>query len=454
MSKSLLIKAVVTAGLAVALCVPLGAIRGIVAERVALRNGVIEDIHRTAVGPQKIAGPILVIPFRKTFVETTTAGEGKEAKTTTAVREESGQLEFVPEELAVDTTVDTERRYRGIYSALLYSSHHAIKGTFVLPANLGVEEGGRERIAYQWGAAYLSLGLSDTRGIKGKLSVDWDDGDQRGRSNFSGGTGAAMETGIHAVVGTLPPVAHAYRFAMDLHLQGAGTLELVAAGKETTVRMRSPWPHPSFVGQFLPESRTITAQGFDAVWRTSHLATNIERALGNCRPHCTEFFAKSVGVAFVQPVDIYLQTERSAKYGFLFVVFTFVLFSLYELLKRLAIHPVQYGLVGVALAMFFLLLVALSEHLPFAAAYAIASAGCVLLLAFYVSHVLGGLRRGAAFAGILGLLYAALYVLLQSEDMALILGALLLFGILATIMIVTRRVDWYRVSEREKPAAV
>lgn len=446
----LLIKAVVTTVLAAVLCIPLGAIRAIVSERAARRDGVVAEIQSTAVMPQKLAGPILVIPFRKTYVETSTSSEGAKS---TAIKEQLGQLRFVPDELTVEATADTEHRYRGIYAALLYQSHFTIKGALALPENLGVVEGGTERVAYTWDAAFLTLGLSDTRGIQGKLAVSWDDGAAPMVASFKGGSRTAIDSGVHAVVGRLPAAEHVYRFAIDLHLQGAGKLEVVPAGKETTVRLRSPWPHPSFVGQFLPASHTITAAGFDAVWRTSRLATNIEGALEACSPHCTEFLSRSVGVAFIEPVDIYLQTERSAKYGFLFVAFTFVLFALYELLKRLAIHPVQYALVGVALAMFFLLLVALSEHLPFAAAYAIASASCVLLLAFYVSHVLHAARRGVAFGAILGLLYGALYILLQSEDLALVLGALLLFGILGTIMFVTRRVDWYRLTAREAPPA-
>jgi inner membrane protein len=450
MSKPLLIKALVTTVLAGALCIPLGAIRAIVAERAARRDGVIADIQRTAVSPQKIAGPILVIPFRKTHVETSTSSDGVKS---IAVREELGQLHFVPEELSVDATVNTEYRYRGIYAALLYQAHLTLRGAFALPDKLGVVEGGTDRVAYEWDAAYVTLGLSDTRGIQGKLAVSWDDGTKPSVASFQGGSRTTIDSGVHAVVGRLPAAEHIYRFAIDLQLQGAGSLEVVPAGKETTVRVRSPWPHPSFVGQFLPASHTITSAGFDAVWRTSRLATNIEGALEACGSHCSEFLSRSVGVSFIQPVDVYLQTERSAKYGFLFVVFTFVLFALYELLKRLAIHPIQYALVGVALAMFFLLLVALSEHLPFAASYAIASTSCVLLLAFYVSYVLRAARRGAAFAGLLGLLYGALYVLLQSEDLALVLGALLLFGILGAVMFVTRRVDWYRLTAREAPPA-
>jgi inner membrane protein len=159
------------------------------------------------------------------------------------------------------------------------------------------------------------------------------------------------------------------------------------------------------------------------------------------------FLNTDLGVRFVQPVDAYSQSERAVKYGFLFVFLTFVAFFLYEVLRRMAIHPIQYALCGAAVALFFLLLVSLSEHLPFLAAYLVASVACVGLVAFYVGHVLRSAKRGIVFGGLLGILYGFLYVILQSEDYALLLGALLLFVALAIVMIMTRRVDWYRLSE-------
>ena len=159
----------------------------------------------------------------------------------------------------------------------------------------------------------------------------------------------------------------------------------------------------------------------------------------------------ALGVRFVQPVDVYQQSERAVKYGILFVFLTFVAFFLFEVLLRMAVHPIQYVLCGAALALFFLLLVSLSEHLPFAAAYLVSSAACVGLIAFYVGHVLRSARLGLLFGGLVGVLYGFLYVILRSEDYALLLGALLLFVALAIVMIVTRRVDWYRLSE-ESPA--
>jgi inner membrane protein len=152
------------------------------------------------------------------------------------------------------------------------------------------------------------------------------------------------------------------------------------------------------------------------------------------------------GIALVDPVNIYSKADRATKYGLLFVALTFVGFFLFELLKRLPIHPIQYGLVGLALAIFFLLLVSLSEHIAFGMAYLIASAACIGLLGLYLSAVLRSRARGASFAAMLAVLYAALYGLLASEDNALVLGTALLFVSLATLMLATRRVDWYQVA--------
>jgi inner membrane protein len=443
MSRTLLIKTGITGILALLLLIPLAGVGSIVRERIALRDGVVANIQQSSVTPQRLVGPVLVVPFEKVIVDIvldTKTG----ISTQQSLRTEAGQLLFLPETLEVNSSAKTQKRYRGIYSALLYDSDNVLTGNFAIPENFGIQNTAPETVTYRWGQAHVAMGIDDPRGIRGVLELQWN-----GASHaFEGGAGSApLPSGVHAPLGQLPTEARNYRFAIDLRMQGAETLALVPTAKQTTFKLRSAWPHPSFTGQFLPETHTIGASGFEAVWRTSRLSSNVEQDLQSCNGQhdCPALLFKTAGVAFIEPVDIYLMLERSAKYGFLFITFTFVLFSLFELLKRLAIHPIQYALVGVALAMFFLLLVALSEHLPFAIAYAIAASSCVLLLGFYVSYVLKGVKRASGFAAALALLYGALYVLLQSEDMALLLGAFLLFGILSAIMIITRRVDWYRL---------
>ena len=200
----------------------------------------------------------------------------------------------------------------------------------------------------------------------------------------------------------------------------------------------------------------MDAKGFKAQWESSWFANNLndrfqQAAFSDGKSGLSALPAFSTGL--VQPVDQYQQNERSVKYAVLFIGLTFLSFFLLETLRSLRVHPIQYVLVGMALVMFFLVLLALSEHLGFGPAYLLAAAACVGQIGFYVSHILGGWKRGLGFAGLLSLLYAVLYGLLQSEDNALLLGSLLLFAALTAIMTLTRRLDWYRFSVRSEDTA-
>lgn len=436
MQRSLVIKIVLILFLVLLLVVPLTLIRGIVTERQQLRDGVIRELAATGVSAQKVIGPLVTVEYRrKVRTSVTDAAAGK---TTVTERWESGERRFFPEELSVDGDVVTEERSRGIYNALMYSATLAITGRFELPESFGVAP----RDDYEWGTATLVVGIADTRGIRSGLALAWDG---EARDFLPGVTTAIVATGIHAPLGRLAP-ARSYRFTLKLPLKGMQGLEIAPVGRTTRVALASPWPHPSFSGQYLPDTRTIGGAGFSAEWRTSHLATGIAQQLSRCQANdCRELQRNTLGVNFVQPVDVYLQADRALKYGLLFIALTFVAFFLFEVLKRLAIHPVQYALVGVALALFFLLLISLSEHVAFAVAYLVASGASVALLGFYVSHVLASARRGTAFATALAALYGLLYVILRAEDFALLMGSITVFGIVALVMTLTRRVDWYRI---------
>ena len=439
MRRTLLVKAAAVALLAFVLIVPLAAVRSTIEERHALSGSVLQDIKSSGVREQRVLGPVLIVPYTKTVTsELTDATTG--AKTTVKTTE-PGYLHFLPESLDVRAQVRTETRQRGIYSALMFRARHTLEGAFAVPAELGVTAS--PTVAYAWHDAYLVVGLGDTRGIRGTPTLRWS-----GRAlEWAGGTRElTMGSGIHAMVGALPTSAQRHPFSIQLDLDGTESIDYVPVGKQTAVTMKASWPHPSFGGDFLPDSRAISDHGFDATWKTSHLASNIETSIGKCLAEQCGGSIDALGVAFVDPVDVYLKSERAAKYGFLFIAITFLVFFLFEVLRKLAIHPIQYGLVGVALAMFFLLLLALSEHVAFALAYAVAASACIGLLSVYVGFVLGSGTRALGFTGMLAALFSALYVLLQSEDFALLLGAALLFGILAVVMLVTRRVDWYGLS--------
>jgi len=244
-------------------------------------------------------------------------------------------------------------------------------------------------------------------------------------------------------------------------------LAIMPLAQRNTIELTSSWRHPQFNGSFTAREKSIGDNGFRALWEVSSLASNAQAQYlaGKMQEASAIGLSSSYGagqggdvdvisVSLVDPVNIYSQADRASKYGILFVVLTFVGFFMFELIKQLRIHPIQYGLVGLALAIFFLMLVALSEHIAFGQAYLIASAACIGLLGFYVSHVLGSWPRGLGFAAMIATLYAALYGLLISEDNAMVMGAGLLFAILAGIMVVTRKVDWYKVGASVNPPPV
>jgi len=228
---------------------------------------------------------------------------------------------------------------------------------------------------------------------------------------------------------------------LSLVLDGTRSLAVVPVGDDSRIAIRSPWPHPLFGGSFLPNERQVGENGFEAQWAVSSLASEAQRQLRGS----AGVEAETVSVELVNPVDIYTQADRASKYGILFIVLTFVGFILFELIKRLRIHPLQCLMVGLALAIFFLLLLSLSEHIPFWVAYVVSAVACIGLQAVYLSGVLRSWLRGLGFAGMLTVLYGALYGLLVSENNALLMGSLLLFAVLATAMWVTRRIDWYEL---------
>jgi inner membrane protein len=231
---------------------------------------------------------------------------------------------------------------------------------------------------------------------------------------------------------------------MAFDLGGTETLAIAPVGDSNRIELRSSWSSPDFEGRFSPGNPRISREGFDAAWDISSLAANTQ---GHYAGDGTmKDGADEIQVNLIDPVNIYVQASRASKYGILFVLLTFVGFLMFELIKQLPIHPIQYLLVGLALAIFFLLLVSLSEHYAFVWSYLVSSGACIGLQGFYLSHVLRSRARGLGFATMLTALYAALYGLLGSEDNALLLGSLMLFAILAAIMVVTRRIDWYAVA--------
>ncbi len=424
--------------LTLVLLLPMGRIRELIRERQALRDQVVEEVARSDAHAQTLAGPVLVVPFTRTLQE---QQAGRDGQPVTVAREVSGELQLLPARLDVQGTLATEERRRGIYRARVYRADTQLRGAIDIPADYGVTE---DAASYRFGTPHLALGISDIRGIGNALVLRAD----AMEVPFEPGTGTGLfASGVQAPLpGGAGSAARRIDFEIALALTGTGEFRLAPLGRETNVRLRSDWPHPGFVGDFLPRERAIGSDGFTAQWETSFFSTNMQELLARCRggaaDACGAFHARTFGVSFVDPVDQYLKSERAAKYAFLFIGLTFAGFFLTEVLRRVSVHPVQYGLVGLALAMFFLLLLSFSEHIGFAAAYAVSAFACVTLVSYYVRHVLDSRAQGLGFGVALASLYALLYGILSSEDYALLMGSLLVFGLLALVMVLTRKVSW------------
>jgi inner membrane protein len=430
------------------LLIPLMMISGLIQDRQHRRNEVLQDIARSSSYSQQLSGPLMIVPYRKLTKVWKPNAESQQRYLETV--EERGRLYFLPERFELKGDVQTEVRERGIYEARLYHADNEIKGHFVLPRHFGL---GDDFGSYQFDEPFLAVGITDIRGIENSLKLTLN-GEEWA---FVPGTDVPLlGEGVSAVL-PLENGAEEKRleFSFNIRLQGTGQLLVTPVGKSSTVNLSANWPHPSFIGNYLPTTRGVSETGFNANWQTSFFSTNLQETLNGCAANrvCNEFKARSFGVSFISPVDQYLKADRSIKYALLFIVLTFAGFLLFEVLKGLAVHPVQYALVGASLALFYLLLLSLSEHLGFDLAYLFSATACVALITFYVCHVLGSMIHGLGFGIGLGSLYALLYGLLSAEDYALLMGSLLLFGLLTVFMVLTRKFDWYGLAQRAaKPA--
>ena len=431
------LKILMVAAMTIAILVPLSMIGGVIQERQARRAEAVANIAASYGGRQLVSGPVLVVPYSENVREQAADALGVMR---TTVRRRTRHWTFFPETLHVDGALAPEVRRRGLHEVRVYQWQGTVQAKFDARIPDDAPEGADRIIGEPW----LAFGIADVRGLRELPRMQLD-----GRAvELSQGIGHREGPGVHARL-KVPVAGARMAFAnrIDLELRGSESFAMLPLARNNDLRLRSSWQHPRFEG--LSPVHDIDATGFNAQWQVASLATEAQsRYLRNAslaRAGEGGVDPDTAGVTLVDPVNAYLQAERATKYGVLFVLLTFIAFFMFELIRQQPIHPIQYGLVGLAIAIFFLLLVSLGEHIPFGLAYLAAAVACIGLIGFYLSAVLGGVLRGAGFAAMLATLYAALYGLLVSEDNALVLGAGLLFVVLAAIMVITRKVDWYRV---------
>jgi inner membrane protein len=412
-----------------AMLVPLYLILGLVEERLSLSEDVASQIAQQWGGAQLIGGPVVTVPYiyRKQSVVNGAAVEESEKRF----------AQFLPDSLAIDAAVRTEKRYRSIYELLVYGGQIHMSGRLPAPSfeGRGVAPGD-----ILWDQATISLGLSDMGSLR-KLSFALDDKPVKPIPGLL--RGHIFSSGLHAALGA--SVAQAgHQFAIDLTLDGSNSLEFMPLGEETSLNLTADWPSPGFIGSFLPADRQIDAKGFTAHWTISSLARGYPQSWTSDELDFSNISAGEFGVELVLPGDAYQQIDRIVKYGILVVGLTFATIFVVGLLRASRAHMVQYLLVGCSICLFYLLTLSLAEQIRFAYAYGIASLVDVGMIALYLGRTVS---RSAGFitGAVLAAIHGYMYMLLQMEDYVLLAGTIGLLLALAIVMYVTRNVDWFAI---------
>jgi len=401
-------------------------------------------------GPQAIAGPVLVIPYRASATETVI----ERGQSVTRSRDVMRELTLVPETVVLKTDIQSQHRKRSIYEAVIYDAKVEGTARFAMPPDLA-----RFGVALpdlRMDRAELRFSLSDPRGLGANPKVKA----QGAPLRLQPGGGSTGGRGFFAFMDAAP-LAGGGQVAVDFayDVRGNGALSLAPQAGDTSWTATSNWPHPSFGGSFIPGARQITDKGFSANYRIGNLA--LGRAListadagsvsefpapdtmARVKPGMgIEGQAQTAEINLIQPVDLYSRVDRSAKYGFLFIGFTFLALLMFDVIGGVRVSAVEYLLMGAALVLFFVLLLAFAEVIGFTPAYLLASAAISGLNTAYAAAVLKSWRRAAFIGGLLIGLYAVLYILLSLEAFSLLIGSLLLYAALAGVMYATRHIDW------------
>ncbi|MDE2420087.1 MAG: cell envelope integrity protein CreD [Gammaproteobacteria bacterium] len=434
--------------------IALAMLSNLVRERQQYNDNVMSDIGQDYVHPQLILTPFIVIP-------TSTSQPCSNDQNKTCLYTKDVIINPSHSSWTNQLTVSNDNFKRGIYKAITYTDAVAIKGNFAIPAQLSDAsffQGYSPNATHvvHWDKATIRLSISDLRGLTNQPVMTLNQ--QKVVFNFprADRPNRLAMTYTEAPI-VINPQAQNLDFALDFELNGMSSLAVIPVGNDMSMSVDANWAHPSFYGASLPQ-KNIQANRFHATWQNTYIANQNAERLNACmsngnQPSCDMLKVPEnsvFAVKLINAVDTYTMSDRTIKYALLFLMITFGTFFLFEVLKKLRIHPMQYTLVAAALGVFYLLLLSFSEHVGFAVAYLGSSAACVLLISFYVYHVLKGLGRTLLLTTILSAMYASMYVILQSEDLTLILGSILVFVLIAVMMFLTRKVDWYELSTSSK----
>ncbi|RYE26539.1 MAG: cell envelope integrity protein CreD [Sphingobacteriales bacterium] len=423
----MLIKGFMVGFLILIMLIPMALLDNLVNERRMRQQQVTEEISSKWASSQTIVGPVVVLPY--------------------ILRNDSGKvlakrnLYLLPEQLNIKSKVVPEVRHRSLYDVTLYRSDITFTG-IIDPA--AVQKLSIPQTDILWSEAHMVVGLDDARGLEDDVRLNWNNAAYVLEAGMSDNN--VVKDGLSA--GIVVDSQQKTNFNISLKIKGSQFLYFTPTGKTTTASVTSSWKNPAFDGQYLPsQPASITQDGFSANWKV----LQVSRAYPQAWVDANTFDIKrsAFGVKLLQPTDSYAKTERTVKYALLIIALTFTIFFFVEIFQKKQIHPLQYILVGIALCVFYTLLLSISEYIGFNGAYAIASIATVALIGLYVLGIFKKLQIAAGFATALGALYTYIFVLIQLQDYALLFGSVGLFVILAIIMYFSRKIDWYGIVKHQ-----
>lgn len=425
---SVTLKLVTITFLMLLLLIPASMIQSIIQEREQLNNETTNEVSAKWANEQLINGPILSIPLVYEY-------EKDDEKISV-----TKYWQILPENLNITGDIVPEKLKRGIYEVVVYKSALAISGNFLVKSQ--PDPNNLKQIKFD--QAFLTIGITDLRGIKNKINLKWNG------ENLNVNPGSKLQDIIYSgVTIDLPSLAkqtgNEIQFSFDLDLQGSKKLAFIPIGSTTNVNLKSPWESPSFNGNFLPDNRELSEAGFTANWTILQLNRNYPQTwIGNGQRQ--QMQESSFGVDLILPLDDYQKSYRSAKYAVMTIALTFLIFFLVEVLNKRKIHPFQYALVGLALCLFYILLVSISEHTDFNIAYGISTLGIVIMISLYSLSVFKKMKLSLLLITTITGIYGFLFVTLQLADYALLMGSVGLTIILGLTMYFTRNINWYKLN--------
>lgn len=418
------------------LCVPLVFISSLINERKYRRQEVVSEISQKWGGEVLLNGPVLKVPYKIYHVEKIYSEKNKQTQEKSV--EEIRYAYFFPDKLDIESTINPEEKKRGIYKTAVYKSSIKIKGYFTQPDFSEIDVKNED---IMWAKARLIIETSNLKGVNNLVEIKLNNNTYPFASKY----GAVGGDYLHRLESKFIkkedlPQEKNTQFSLNISINGSEQIRFIPIGKETTAHVQSNWKTANFLGEYLPyNSDKITDKGFDAKWKILEINRPFPQQSFGEMPALSSY---TFGVNFMIPVDEYQKSERSVKYGFLVIGLTFLVFFLIQTMSKIPIHPFQYLMIGLALVMFYTLLISISEHSSYLKAYAIASVSVVMLITLYSKSILKGIKF-PLFVGVsLSALYAFIFVIIQLENYALLVGSIGLFVILAIVMYASRKIDW------------